>query len=414
MTLFQKTVQKILGREYDPISLIAVYSEILNKLYLLGFAYTLAYAQSVYLEWGKEDLINCYLSFVQLLISLFLVGISFWYRNTNGFISKLVRFSFFFLVLVEIETGFHDPIIPYFDPRNWLTIIALIGTTCFFYPGLVWQFILEWTVVFFLYVTRVAFNNEGSIPEETWREMSTTVPLFLVAFFLNHWWFQTRYIAAYRGMLLEEKRRTFFQDIHDSLGSKLTDLYLLSQNLEQNPTQVGSPQIQKIKELSSDALQSLRNQVKEEDHREILQESLVDGIHLLVKKRYKSLGRDISIVLDSLETDKLIQIKEPEHAHHILQILKEITTNDLRHGFGKTTCQVMVTGDNLTINFISEVPTNLQTKQSLEQNPKPSSLEFGLGIKGIEQRVIFLQGKVNFIDFPFQILIKLPKSIFSL
>lgn len=95
MTLFQKTVQKIFGREYDPISLIAVYSEILNKLYLLGFAYTLAYAQSVYLEWGKEDLINCYLSFVQLLISLFLVGISFWYQNTNGFISKLVRFSFF-------------------------------------------------------------------------------------------------------------------------------------------------------------------------------------------------------------------------------------------------------------------------------------------------------------------------------
>ncbi|TGM06619.1 sensor histidine kinase [Leptospira jelokensis] len=414
MTLYQKIVQNLLGREYDPISLIAVYSEILNKLYLLGFAYTIAYAQSVYLEWGKVDLTNCYLSFVQLLISLLLVGISFFYTNTNGFVSKLVRFSFFALVLVEIETGFHDPNIPYFDPRNWLTIIALIGTTSFFYPGLVWQFISEWTIVFFLYLARVAFKNAGSIPEETWREMSTTVPLFLVAFFLNHWWFQTRYIAAYRGMLLEEKRRTFFQDIHDSLGSKLTDLYLLSQSFEQNPNQVAPPQIQKMKELASDALQSLRNQVKEEDHREILQESLVDGIHLLVKKRYKSLGREISIALDPVQDDKLIQIKEPEHAHHLLQILKEITTNDLRHGLGKTTCQVMVKEETLCIHFLSEVQTQVHTKNTLEPNLNPPSLEIGLGMKGIEQRVRFLQGEVDVVDFPFQILIKLPKSIFTI
>lgn len=410
----QGIIPTLFRSDFDPISLIAVYSEILNKLYLLGFAYTLAYAQSVYLEWGNLDQTNFYLSFLQLCISLFLVGISFFYQNVNPSILKLVRFSFFLLVLVEIETGFHDPNIPYFDPRNWLTIIALIGTSLFFYPGLVWQFILEWTIVFFVYLARVMLKNEGFIPTETWREMSTTVPLFLVSFFLNHWWFQTRYIAAYRGMLLEEKRRTFFQDIHDSLGSKLTDLFLLCQSMEQNPNEITATQIQKSKELASDALQSLRHQVKEEDQREILQESLIDGIHLFVKKRYKSLGREFSIVFDSREEDKLIQIKEPEHAHHLLQILKEITTNDLRHGIGKTTCQVSVGNESLTIQFYPESQSESESlvPQPIGSNQKVPLTDLGLGVKGIEQRIQYLQGEVKFLESPYQILITLPKSLF--
>lgn len=412
-------LQKWFRDSYDPISLVAVYSEILNKLYLLGFAYTFAYAQSVYLEWGKEDLTNCYLSSIQLVLSLGLVGISFLYQNVTQTITRLVRFSFFLIVIVEMETGFRDPNIPYFDPRNWLTIIALIGTSLFFYPGLVWQFIMEWSLVFVMYLVRVFSRHGSSLPLETWKEMSTIVPLFMVSFFLNHWWFQTRYIAAYRGMLLEQKRRTFFQDIHDSLGSKLTDLFLLSQSMEQNPNQVTVAQIQKTKELASEALQSLRRQVKEEDEREILQESLIDGIHLLVKKRYKHLGREISIQLSSIDREMNIQIKEPEHAHHLLQILKEITTNDLRHGHGKTICYVALTDACLIIHFYPEA--NFETMSFLERasrqskcdfNPSNDPMDGGLGVKGIEERIRLLQGEVKFVHSPFQILITLPKSLF--
>ncbi|TGL09398.1 histidine kinase [Leptospira bouyouniensis] len=408
----KRILQKLFGTEFDPISLVAVYSEILNKLYLLGFAYTLAYAHSVYLEWGKDDLTNCYLSFVQLLLSLGLVSLSLFYRNVNPTITRLVRLVFFVLVIVEIETGFHDSNIPYFDPRNWLTIIALIGTSSFFYPGLVWQFILEWTIVFFVYLVRVQIQNEGTIPIETWREMSTTVPLFLVAFFLNHWWFQTRYIAAYRGMLLDEKRRTFFQDIHDSLGSKLTDLILLSQSMEQNPKSFSTLQILKLKELSESALQSLRSQVQEEDQREILQESLIDGIHLLVKRRYKMIGREISILQDSMDENTIIQIKEPESAHHLLQILKEITTNDLRHGYGKTICEVSTKNDQIQINFYPEtIRTNLSVRMENEKRKK-NLTEVGLGEKGIHQRIQFLQGDLEIIPSPYQIKMQFPKSLF--
>ncbi|GBF44173.1 signal transduction histidine kinase [Leptospira ellinghausenii] len=404
---------KLLGKQFDPISLIAVYSEILNKLYFLGFAYTLAYAHSVYLEWGKADLTNCYLSFSQLIISLCLVGISFFYRTVNANITKLVRILFFSLVLVEIETGFHDPTIPYFDPRNWLTIIALIGSNSFFYPGLVWQFMIEWTVVFCIYLIRVFIQNDSLIPDETWREMSTIVPLFLVSFFLNHWWFQTRYIAAYRGMLLEEKRRTFFQDIHDSLGSKLTDLVLLCQTLESNAAETSTAVIHKIKELSSDALESLRNQVKEEDQREILQESLIHGLQLLVKKRYKMLGREIVIQSETLK-DRMIPIKEPETAHHLLQIFKEISTNDLRHGSGKTICRLEESENSISIDFVTEFK---------ETNPQPPNVNIalpesfwniGIGEKGIEQRIQFLNGQLEINPSPYRIKMQIPKTLFQL
>ncbi|ABZ95912.1 Signal transduction histidine kinase [Leptospira biflexa serovar Patoc strain 'Patoc 1 (Ames)'] len=414
--MIKRKFHKLMGKDYDPISLVAVYSEILNKLYLLGFAYTLAYAHSVYLEWGKEDPTNCYLSFVQLVISLGLVSFSFLYKEVTQKTSRMVRLAFFVLVIIEIETGFHDPAIPYFDPRNWLTIIALIGTSCFFYPGLLWQFILEWTIVFFVYLVRVQLKNEGSIPIETWREMSTTVPLFMVAFFLNHWWFQTRYIAAYRGMLLEEKRRTFFQDIHDSLGSKLTDLYLLCQSMDEDPNSNSSVPIQKLKELSSFALQSLRSQVQEEDQREILQESLIDGIHLLVKKRYKMLGREILIKQDSIDENTLIQIKEPESAHHLLQILKEITTNDLRHGMGKTICEVCLNTEQIHINFYPEtIEANPSNPIEIEKEKNMTQFtEIGLGEKGIQQRIQFLQGNLEILSSPYQIKIQLPISLFDL
>ncbi|MCG6149596.1 histidine kinase [Leptospira levettii] len=404
---------KLLGKQFDPISLIAVYSEILNKLYFLGFAYTLAYAHSVYLEWGKVDLTNCYLSFSQLIISLSLVGISLFYRTVNANITKLVRILFFSLVLIEIETGFHDPSIPYFDPRNWLTIIALIGTNSFFYPGLVWQFIFEWTLVFFIYLLRVFIQNDSLIPEETWREMSTTVPLFLVSFFLNHWWFQTRYIAAYRGMLLEEKRRTFFQDIHDSLGSKLTDLVLLCQTLESHSVETTTVLIHKIKELSSDALESLRNQVKEEDQREILQESLIDGLQLLVKKRYKMLGREILIQSETL-MDRLVSIKEPETAHHILQIFKEISTNDLRHGSGKTICCLEETENSISIEFATENKKTQAESPNLNIGNPESFWNLGIGEKGIEQRIQFLNGQLEIHPSPYSIKMEIPKTLFLL
>ncbi|TGK93022.1 histidine kinase [Leptospira brenneri] len=401
------------GIPLDPISLLAVYSEILSKLYFLGFAFCLAYIQSVYLEWNAIDQTNCILSAIQLGLSIILVLTSFFYRRFFGFAPIIVRLTLFLLVLVEIETGFHDPTIPYFDPRNWLTITAILATSSFFYPGLVWQYILEWSIVLMIYIVRVYFANQTVIPLETWREMSTIFPLFLVAFFLNHWWFRTRYIAAYRGMLLEEKRRTFFQDIHDSLGSQLTDLVLLSQKMEKSPKEITDLQLQKLKRLSTSALQSLRTQVQEEDERELFQESLLDGLKLSIKKRYKLAGRNIKLEWETLGEDPIIKIKEPEMAHHILQIFKEITTNDLRHGDGTSSWQVDRTPEHLKFRFLSE-SKSLEDKENNLSLKGTEESESGIGERGLYQRIKFLNGEMNITNPPYQINMKLPISVFEL
>ncbi|EMY59744.1 sensor histidine kinase [Leptospira terpstrae] len=402
------------GNPLDPISLLAVYSEIISKLYFLGFAYCLAYIQSVYLEWNAPDETNCILSAIELALSIILVFTSFFYRRIFKFAPILVRLTFFLLVLVEIETGFHDPTIPYFDPRNWLTITALLATSSFFYPGLVWQYILEWSLVLLIYIFRVYFANQTVIPLETWREMSTIFPLFLVAFFLNHWWFRTRYIAAYRGMLLEEKRRTFFQDIHDSLGSELTDLVLLSQKLEKTPTEITTTQLQKLKQLSESALQSLRTQVQEEDQRDLFQESLLDGMKLLIKKRYKLVGRNIELEWDSIEEDTIIKIIEPEVAHHLIQIFKEVTTNDLRYGTGTSKWKIDLNQEHMFLQFSSESQTLSEKEKTGPQVLLSDKVGTGIGERGLHQRIKSLNGEIRIHDSPYQINIKLPIGHFEL
>lgn len=402
------------GNPLDPISLLAVYSEIISKLYFLGFAYCLAYIQSVYLEWNAPDETNCILSAIELALSIILVFTSFFYRRIFKFAPILVRLTFFLLVLVEIETGFHDPTIPYFDPRNWLTITALLATSSFFYPGLVWQYILEWSLVLLIYIFRVYFANQTVIPLETWREMSTIFPLFLVAFFLNHWWFRTRYIAAYRGMLLEEKRRTFFQDIHDSLGSELTDLVLLSQKLERTPTEITTTQLQKLKQLSESALQSLRTQVQEEDQRDLFQESLLDGMKLLIKKRYKLVGRNIELTWDSIEEDTIIKIIEPEVAHHLIQIFKEVTTNDLRYGTGISKWKIDLNKEHMLLQFSSESQTLSEKEKTGSQVLLSDKVGTGIGERGLQQRIKSLNGEITIQDSPYQIKIKLPIGLFEL
>ncbi|MGE8722836.1 histidine kinase [Leptospira terpstrae] len=402
------------GNPLDPISLLAVYSEIISKLYFLGFAYCLAYIQSVYLEWNAPDETNCILSAIELALSIILVFTSFFYRRVFKFAPILVRLTFFLLVLVEIETGFHDPTIPYFDPRNWLTITALLATSSFFYPGLVWQYILEWSLVLLIYIFRVYLANQTVIPLETWREMSTIFPLFLVAFFLNHWWFRTRYIAAYRGMLLEEKRRTFFQDIHDSLGSELTDLVLLSQKLEKTPTEITTSQLRKLKQLSESALQSLRTQVQEEDQRDLFQESLLDGMRLLIKKRYKLVGRNIELEWDSIEEDTIIKIIEPEVAHHLIQIFKEVTTNDLRYGTGISKWKIDLNQEHMFLQFSSESQTLSEKENTSSQVLLSDKVGTGIGERGLHQRIKSLNGEITIHDSPYQINIKLPIGLFEL
>ncbi|TGM45639.1 sensor histidine kinase [Leptospira vanthielii] len=415
MPVFHRLFVFFRGNPLDPISLLAVYSEIISKLYFLGFAYCLAYIQSVYMEWNAPDPTNCILSGIELVLSILLVCTSFFYRRIFRIAPILVRLTFFLLVLVEMETGFHDPTIPYFDPRNWLTITALMATSSFFYPGLVWQYILEWSLVLLIYFGRVYLANESVIPEETWRETSTIFPLFLIAFFLNHWWFRTRYIAAYRGMLLEEKRRTFFQDIHDSLGSQLTDLVLLSQSMEKTPSGITEIQLKKLKQLSESALQSLRTQVQEEDQRDLFQESLLDGLKLLIKKRYKLVGRNIELEWNSIEEDTIIKIPDSEVAHHIIQIFKEITTNDLRHGTGTSSWLIERTNEHLLFQFISEIQKVLEREEGSKLTTfKEDFVESGIGERGLQQRIKTLNGEITILESPYQIKMKLPIGLFDL
>lgn len=405
--MIKSVLQKLQGKPLEQISLSAVYAEILSKVYILGIAFTVAYFQSVYIEWGLKNPVNLILSAAELFIAITILFISFFYKKIFFYAPVLIRVLFFLLVLIEIETGFHDPLIPFFDPKNWLTIIALVWVCSFFYPGNVWQFVTEWSVILFYYFVRVYFENNYQIPSETWRESTTIIPLFIVCFFLNHWWFKTRYVAAYRGILLDEQKKSLFQDMHDSLGSNLTDISLLAKKFESHPHEITSDQLSKLKLLSEDALRALRSQLHEEDQKEILRVSFLDGLRLILKKRYKNVGRNVNFEWDPKWNETSIRLLDKEAIHNLFMIFSEITTNDLKFSKGVSTWKLSIEPQVFWFHFSSGQQDSLgKEKQEVEWGE-------GMGETSMRSRAELLGGSLSITKNPYSIQLIIPTNLFE-
>ena len=181
--------------------------------------------------------------------------------------------------------------------------------------------------------------------------MTTIIPLFFVCFFLNHWWFRTRYIAAYRGVLLNERKKSFFQDVHDSLGSHLTEILLLTRKLETNAPIESLEDFKKLKNTSEEAMGLLRSQLHEEDQKEILRTSFLDGIRLLLKKRYKFAGRNIKFQWDEKWNEINIRLTDKEIVKNLYFIFSEITTNDLKYGKGTSVWKLSIEPKSFWFHF---------------------------------------------------------------
>ncbi|MDF3819904.1 histidine kinase [Leptospira sp. 96542] len=391
----------------EPISIYAVYSEILSKLYILGIAFGFAYLQSVYLEWGFHNPVNFFLSLFQSIVAICLLFISIFYRRIFTWAPPLVRVLYFILVLLEIETGFHDPNIVYFDPRNWLTIIAIMWVCSFFYPGRVWQFVTEWSILFFFYLTRVHYENGGSIPNETWREMTTIVPLFFVCFFLHHWWFRTRYTSAYRGILLGEKKKSFMQDTHDSIGSHLTEIMMITKKMESSPKPDLMEDLKKLRQISDNALSQLRSQLVEDDQKEILRTSFLKGLRILLKQRYKLAGRNIKFQWDQKWNETNIRLVDNnEIIHNLFMLFSEVTSSDLKYGQGTSILKLSIERESIWFHFSSLGNDGSKTDHFFQEGD-------GMGETILISRVESLGGKLSISKLPYTIQIILPPKWFE-
>lgn len=404
-------IKKIRRRPLEEVSLSVVYSEILGKVYVLGIAFTIAYFQSIYIEWGLKNRINFVLSAIELGIAIAILGISLTYKKIFSVAPFLTRSLYFLLVIIEIETGFHDLNIPYFDPKNWLTIIALVGVCSFFYPGKVWQFVLEWSILLIYYFIRVFIENNQGIPLETWRESTTIIPLFIVCFFLNHWWFRTRYVAAFRGVLLDEHKKNIFQEMNESLGSQLTEITFISNKFVANPTIINNDELSNLKNLCESALNAFRSQIHEEDQKEILRVSFLDGLRLILKKRYKNVGRNVKFEWDTIWNETNIRLVDKDAAHNLFIIFTEITSIDLNYSRGLSTWKLSIEPKVFWFIFSSGFQSLTVTEN--ENSPIFPATEIGKSEQALKVRAESFGGSLSISRNPFSIQLLVPAKLFQ-
>lgn len=380
-------------KKTDQSCLEILFLESLDKVIYLGFVLLIAYVHSVQLDYQLHNIPNLYLATGQLIGTILLFTAYFLRKKSLKLAVWLLRLSMLSIVILEIETGFHEEGIPYHDPRNYLTIVALLGVWSFFYPGKPSRFVSVWTLILILYWIRI-IAEEGEMPIQVVKDMSTVVPLYLFFFFINYWWFWTRYTSAYRGMLLDLKHRNFIRDIHDESGSILTDL-----NLYVNQLRIGDAITFDIKknlsDLSSNSLQSLRNQIYRSEDEDLIRKNFWDGIRIILGRRYSIIGRRVKFSIDSKSKDILARSIPEERVTQLKSLFMEITSNDLRYGIGDSKWQIQVIEDYLVFIFLSS---------SKDQN----KLHDGLGTKSIKSRVESLGGTIETINKNFSVKISLP------
>ena len=181
----------------------------------------------------------------------------------------------------------------------------------------------------------------------------------------------------------EDERKRIAQDLHDDISSKL-NVVSLNTHLLKTPN------------LSEDELVEITNNITN-----LTQKALENSrriAHDLLPPVLEKFGLHAGIeeLILEVSTSKIIKINytnnlvfdnhQTENHLHIFRILQELINNSLRHG--KAT-EISILFDNLnTINTCIYNDNGLGFNYSKDKNQK------GLGMKNIESRVNFFNGKL--------------------
>jgi signal transduction histidine kinase len=199
--------------------------------------------------------------------------------------------------------------------------------------------------------------------------------------------------------------------MHDVLGSHLTDINMLVNKIVVNANEIIPGQILKLKILSDSALHALRSQLREEDQKEILRVSFLDGLRLILKKRYKNVGRNVKFEWDPKWNETSIRLLDKENAHALYMIFTEITTNDLKYSNGVSTWKLSIEPQVFWFHFSSgrNINTSLMNPESADSKEE----ENGMGEISIKVRAEGLGGSLSIVKNPYSIQLIIPTKLFE-
>ena len=134
-------------------------------------------------------------------------------------------------------------------------------------------------------------------------------------------------------LAVQKERQKIFVDIHDHMGSNILDLKKSLSELSQT-TSNKSDNLDKAKQAIYKLEDNLRMKMYSIEDLEILRKDPLNGIRLLVIRRYATYDREINFFCE----EALYDITENRFSNKLIEVLFSISqengTNDLKYGYG--------------------------------------------------------------------------------
>jgi len=179
-----------------------------------------------------------------------------------------------------------------------------------------------------------------------------------------------------------KQREEVFMDIHDAIGSVIVDIKLEVSKL--NPEKkVTQDQIDRLFRLAKQAREGLKDRIYLLEDWKVFEDDPLEGIRLLMIRRYHSGGRFFTLDFDSSLEDILKRAFDLEKRKILFYLILEIINNDLKYGKGESLWQ-------LRRDSIKGVILFLRTETDYK-----SSSQTGKGTLNIVQRVSKLNGLLH-------------------
>ena len=185
-------------------------------------------------------------------------------------------------------------------------------------------------------------------------------------------------LESEKKLIRYKERQKIFSDLHDHMGSRLTDMSLFLKTLKKSGQ---SKILENLKQNVDAVISILRNRLYTIEDLETLNKNFTLGLQLRLVRRYTNTERELSYhARNESAINDFMQSKDEKYFFHLSGIIDEICTNDLKYGKGPSTWDVGFISNKLTIS--------LKTQSQLEQN----GFHPGYGSESIIRKTEYIGG----------------------
>lgn len=248
------------------------------------------------------------------------------------------------------------------------------------------------------------FRVKGANHDGFWNPIDTKISILINPPFWKTWWFISivtliitvgiYYLSSiqYRNKLKIEKLKTkLAADLHDNIGSGLTEISILSEIAQKEITSTSELIVQsKLKNISEVARQLIDNMSDivwvVNPNRDSLNDLLVR-----LKDSYSDILTSYGISFKISNLDKLDDLTLPmEYRQNLYLIFKEAINNAIKH----SKCKKMILNANVRKNVLELILSDDGIGRD------PHNIEFGNGIRNMDTRSNNLGGKLKWSSSP--------------